>query len=250
MKKLQIFGSILGAFLLCIGVTAGIAYAVTPVHPMNNIFDNADDIEKISNTKGTLIEHIDGVDPNDMTDAYAKIRNLASIIGLNTDGDVSLDDLKAAQESNEVTVDNDPVQNAVGVDNTAAQPAQAHYATNALIINGVEIPYVASFQTDTAPESTAGLWLGSDDVDDGSWGYFIGHNPGVFTPILDLKVGDTFAIRDFSGAEHTYTVVKEFDVNAGTNWSDIEADVTGYGESAILQTCINGGKQYHIIVAD
>lgn len=248
MRKLTAIGSFLAAFLLCIGVTAGLAFAITPEHPMNDLFDNGEDIEKIAPTKGTLIEHIDGVDADDMTDAYAKIRNLASIIGVNMDADIALDDLKTVQEANEVIVDDDPVQSAIGVDNITIP--QKTFATNALVIGGTEIPYVASFQTSTAPENTAGLWLGSDDVNDNSWGYFIGHNPGVFTPILDLKVGDTFAIKDFSGAAHTYTVVKEFDVNAGTTWKDIEADVTGYGESAILQTCINGGKQYHIIVAD
>lgn len=37
------------------------------------------------------------------------------------------------------------------------------------------------------PSSGGGLWLGSDAVDDGSWGYFVGHNPGSFAPVRSLS---------------------------------------------------------------
>jgi hypothetical protein len=37
--------------------------------------------------------------------------------------------------------------------------------------------------------------------------YFIGHNPGVFTPLLDIKVGNTITYIDGSGAPHPYRVV-------------------------------------------
>jgi hypothetical protein len=37
--------------------------------------------------------------------------------------------------------------------------------------------------------------------------YFIGHNPGVFTPLLDLKVGNTVTYFDAGGTPHPYRIV-------------------------------------------
>src|SRR5438270_7148248 len=37
--------------------------------------------------------------------------------------------------------------------------------------------------------------------------YFIGHNPGVFTPLVDMKVGGTVTYYDSSGLPHPYRVV-------------------------------------------
>lgn len=37
--------------------------------------------------------------------------------------------------------------------------------------------------------------------------YFIGHNPGVFTPLLNTQVGDTITYYDAGGNAHPYRVV-------------------------------------------
>ena len=37
--------------------------------------------------------------------------------------------------------------------------------------------------------------------------YFIGHNPGVFTPLIKTRVGDTITYYDAAGGAHPYRVV-------------------------------------------
>ncbi len=36
--------------------------------------------------------------------------------------------------------------------------------------------------------------------------YFLGHNPGVFTPALDLRVGDEVDYIESNGAQHHFVV--------------------------------------------
>ena len=79
--------------------------------------------------------------------------------------------------------------------------------------------------------------MGSDSTTDGSWGYFIGHNPGDFTCVMTLKNGDPVTVCDSDGNTRTYSVVDEFIVPDDTYWEDIQSRVTDYGESIILQTC-------------
>ena len=62
-------------------------------------------------------------------------------------------------------------------------------APGTLVVGGTAIPY-RDVRGGTTPSSGGGLWLGSDAVDDGSWGYFVGHNPGSFAPVRSLSSGD------------------------------------------------------------
>ena len=136
-----------------------------------------------------------------------------------------------------------------------AAPAQANVEaapatyTRTLIINGSYVPYADSFKTTGAPENNAGLWLGNDSTTDGSFGYFIGHNPGDFTCLLGVSNGSQVTVWDSNSNSRTYTIHDIFEVNAGTTWEQIESRVATHGESIILQTCINGGKQYRVHVA-
>ena len=116
-------------------------------------------------------------------------------------------------------------------------------------INGTSMGYVGSYKTSSAPASGAGLWLGSDSTTDGSWGYFIGHNPGSFSCVMSLGVGSPVTVWDSEGASRTYSVVTTFTVPDTTYWEDIAERVTGYGESVILQTCVGDGASYRIVVA-
>ena len=129
------------------------------------------------------------------------------------------------------------------------EPAPAPQGPSTLALGGTVVPYVGSYLTSTAPEGAAGLWYGSDSTTDGSWGYFIGHNPGVFDRLLAMGEGSPVTVVDRTGAGRTYTVVLVFDVPNSTTWEDIESSVTGHGESIILQTCIDGGANYRIMVA-
>ncbi len=129
----------------------------------------------------------------------------------------------------------------------AAAPAQPAFAT--IDIDGDAMPYVSAYLATTAPSSGAGLWMGSDSTTDGSWGYFIGHNPGPFHHVMDLAPGDAITVTDSAGAARTYRVVDVFTVPDTTAWEDIQQRVTGYGESIILQTCCGDDANYRIVVA-
>lgn len=78
---------------------------------------------------------------------------------------------------------------------------------------------------------------GSDSTTDGDRGYFIGHIPRDFGPVMDLVESDVVSVCDTEGASRSYTVVDIFDVKVGTCWREIEECVGGYGESVVLQAC-------------
>lgn len=128
----------------------------------------------------------------------------------------------------------------------AAEPTQLY---DVIQVNGTTIPYVDSHLTSTAPASTAGIWWGSDSTTDGQLGYFIGHNPGIFTPVLDLAQGSAVDVWDTDGNFREYHVVDLFDVPNTTYLEDMLPRINTHGESICLQTCIQGGAYYRIIVA-
>ena len=101
----------------------------------------------------------------------------------------------------------------------------------------------------TTPDAGAGLWLGSDDTADGSWGYFVGHNPGPFAPVKTLGCGSTITLCDAAGATRTYIVRDVFTIETTATWKTIAGRVTGYGESLVLQTCTGDGATNTIVVA-
>ncbi|MEC4295066.1 sortase domain-containing protein [Adlercreutzia shanghongiae] len=117
-------------------------------------------------------------------------------------------------------------------------------------VNGDVMTYIPSYETASAPASGAGLWMGSDSTVDGSWGYFIGHNPGDFTCVMTLKSGDPVTVCDSDGQTRTYHVVDGFTVPDDIYWEDIQSRVTNYGESIILQTCCGDNAHYRVVIAD
>lgn len=116
-------------------------------------------------------------------------------------------------------------------------------------VAGSSMGYVDSYQSASAPSSGAGLWMGSDSTTDGSWAYFIGHNPGPFHGVMGLGQGAAVTVCDGSGNARTYHVVDVFTVPDTTYWEDIQGRVTGHGESVILQTCVGDHASYRIVVA-
>lgn len=123
------------------------------------------------------------------------------------------------------------------------------YDTGILDINDTYVEYVDSFLASEAPEEGAALWAGSDAVDDGFLGYFIGHNPGDFTPVLSLTIGDPITVYDRFGDERTYHVVDTFIVPNTSRFIDIEDRLFGYGESIALQTCLDDNQNFLVVVA-
>ena len=116
-------------------------------------------------------------------------------------------------------------------------------------VAGDVVPFQDSYESAAAPVCGAGLWMGSDSTTDGSWGYFIGHNPGDFTCVMALSTGDAVTVCDRDGNERTYRVIDTFDVPDTTYWEDISYKVDGYGESIVLQTCCGDGEHYRVVVA-
>lgn len=128
----------------------------------------------------------------------------------------------------------------------AAAPPQGARTVN---VAGTVVSYVDSYQSASAPSSGAGLWMGSDSTTDGSWAYFIGHNPGPFSCVMGLGQGAAVTVCDGSGNARTYHVVDVFTVPDTTYWEEIQGRVTGHGESVILQTCVGDHASYRIVVA-
>ena len=141
---------------------------------------------------------------------------------------------------------------------SASEPSSPEPATTAsdassmspatIQVGSSVLSYIDDFEADTAPQSGAGLWMGADSTTDGSWGYFIGHNPGPFHEVMNLQEGDAVCVCDRQGNQRTYNVVKTFRVTDDTCWEDISAEVTGYGESVVLQTCCGDNANYRIVV--
>lgn len=121
-------------------------------------------------------------------------------------------------------------------------------APGTLVVGGTAIPY-RDVRGGTTPSSGGGLWLGLDAVDDGSWGYFVGHNPGSFAPVRSLSSGDAVVVCDRSGAQRAYTVREVFQVEETATWKTIASRVTGYGESVVLQTCAGDGMNVIVVAA-
>lgn len=128
------------------------------------------------------------------------------------------------------------------------EPTSEVLAPRTLVIAGSTVPY-CDVRGGTTPSSGGGLWLGSDDVDDNSWGYFVGHNPGSFAPVHALREGSPVTVCDHAGNQRTYTVRERFSVDASATWRTIASRVTGCGESVVLQTCNDDGITNTIVVA-
>ena len=131
----------------------------------------------------------------------------------------------------------------------AAAPASVTYAPNTIQIGSSSIPFVQCYLAPAAPDHTAGLWWGNSSTTDGDLGYFVGHNPGVFAPVVSLTAGDQVTVTDGTGASHTYTVFDVFDVANTTTLEQIQSRICGHGESIAMQACIQGGAFYRVVVA-
>lgn len=173
--------------------------------------------------------------------------NSDSVLGYTAVGDV------APSSGNDAIVDDSDIAEAIDepLESTSHERVASPDEMTAcqISINGDVLSWIDYYEAASAPAHGAGLWLGSDDVDDGSWGYFIGHNPGDFTAVMTLKAGDPITVRDRGGDTRTYYVVDSFDVKNTTYFSDISDKVCGYGESVIVQTCCGDNLHYRVVVA-
>lgn len=132
--------------------------------------------------------------------------------------------------------------------NDSIDTSSSGLAPGTLNIAGTIVTYGGSYMSSSAPASGGGLWMGSDSTTDGTWGYFIGHNPGSFSCVMGLGVGSPVTVCDSNGNERTYYAVDTFTVPDTSYFEDISGRVTGYGESIILQTCCGDNANYRIVV--
>jgi hypothetical protein len=64
--------------------------------------------------------------------------------------------------------------------------------------------------------------------------YFVGHNPGVFTPLMHMRLGDLLTYIDGSGSRHGYRIVRMED------WGRADGFPPPVGAAVVaqFQTCV------------
>lgn len=152
------------------------------------------------------------------------------------------------------------------VDYSHTAPKRYSYQPSSIYLDGkTPIPYVASYFSESAPAHGAGVFAGASSTTDGKYGYFIGHNPGDFSHLMNLGVGDQVTVCDADGNVRTYTIYECKDVSRDTLWAENEektmvdlvswlegqefshVHIDEYTETIALQTC--NGNYYRVCVA-
>lgn len=131
---------------------------------------------------------------------------------------------------------------------TAAVAQMPALPPDTIEILGAQIPFIDAYGVTRAPEHGAGVWKGNESTTDGQFCYFVGHNPGDFHNVMDLKIGDVVTVCDTEGRSLKYTVRDIFDVPQKSPYSSIQGRVEGHGESIVMQTCIGDGN-VRVVVA-
>lgn len=244
MKKRTKVATAVGACALCAVMAGGVAYAIAP--SVEDAHDEAAAAEAAANDDAAEA----------FSNAYENSMKLLDLCGLDADGNLisfasgSPSIIGADQQESVMQAAQADAQAASGqTDSQTAQTGQPILAPDSLEIFGNVIPYVDAFGATAAPSDSAGLWMGSDSTGDGSWGYFIGHHPGIFNCVMYLGEGDQVIVCDSNGAVRTYTVFSVYDVPDTTTWDQIAPEVTSHGESITLQTCVGDGATYRIVEA-
>lgn len=113
-----------------------------------------------------------------------------------------------------------------------------------ITIKGHKIPWVADHQAKAAPTNAAGVWFGSGSTTDHKTSHFIGHNPGLFHPVMSLHVGNPVTVIDGKGHKKTYHVTEvlnmyDWGANVKTKKNEDYDILAKPGERITLQTCIS-----------
>lgn len=121
---------------------------------------------------------------------------------------------------------------------------------NVIRYNGEYVSYVQGSPSDeTAPATTAAAWVNNGDVTDNENTYFIGHNPGVFSGVMDLEIGDKITVWDGKGRSRTYYVFDVLTLPNQSNYFRYEGRIAPTGESITLQTCCADNKHVRCVMA-
>lgn len=257
MKTPKAFAALISsAVALCLA--GGIAYAIEPENPTMQPAPEAAQDTSIAKQVASIIVYEDQEEAAAMATEFDEIHSdlvkaaVSQRAAQEKDSAGAAAAQQTADEAAQAAADVPAVDTANPLTTLSPEGAveEEDLQANTIDVNGDAMGYVDSFETASAPSSGAGLWMGSDSTTDGSWGYFIGHNPGSFTCVMTLKNGDPVTVCDGDGNTRTYHVVDEFVVPDSTYWEDIQSRVTQYGESIILQTCCGDNAHYRVVIAD
>lgn len=212
----------------------------------------------------------DGGDAGKDTADLSMSKEIESLIDAEAEADAALDVVTPESRGEKALVGIEPgVQSGAAEQSAAEAPAaqgdgydtlsnnaapadtsrSTHMAPKTLNIDGVVLSYIDTYDAASAPKYGAGLWDGSDSTTDGTYGYFIGHNPGDFNCVMYLSAGDPVSVMDRNGASRTYHVAEVFEVSRTTKFGQIEARIKAYGECIVLQTCVPEQEVYRIVIA-
>lgn len=132
----------------------------------------------------------------------------------------------------------------------APEPTQPIIQANQISFHGQSIPYQnagqGSGQGIINGGATAATWGGNPTQSgtDGQNTHSIGHNPGIFSPVVSLGVGETITVTDSAGNSTAYVVTGLVQVDGSGRdpvsgqdyWDQITS--AGGGERITLQTCL------------
>ncbi|WP_168770211.1 sortase domain-containing protein [Adlercreutzia caecimuris] len=193
---------------------------------------------------------------NSKGDEYSKSLDAASQL---LDGTATVEELADEGDSTDLSDTGvDSTGEPAASDNTPAAAAEkkpskstsSKKRKNTIRFNGEYVSYVQGSPADeTAPEATAAAWVSNGDVTDNENTYFIGHNPGVFSGVMNLDVGDKVTVWDGKGRSRTYYVFDVLTLPNQSNYFRYEGRIAPTGESITLQTCCADNKHVRCVMA-
>lgn len=193
---------------------------------------------------------------NSKGDEYSKSLDAASQL---LDGTATVEELADEGGSTDLSDTGvDSTGEPAASDNTPAAAAEkkpskstsSKKRKNTIRFNGEYVSYVQGSPADeTAPEATAAAWVSNGDVTDNENTYFIGHNPGVFSGVMNLDVGDKVTVWDSKGRSRTYYVFDVLTLPNQSNYFRYEGRIAPTGESITLQTCCADNKHVRCVMA-
>lgn len=193
---------------------------------------------------------------NSKGDEYSKSLDAASQL---LDGTATVEELADEGGSTDLSDTGvDSTGEPAASDNTPAAAAEkkpskstsSKKRKNTIRFNGEYVSYVQGSPADeTAPEATAAAWVSNGDVTDNENTYFIGHNPGVFSGVMNLDVGDKVTVWDGKGRSRTYYVFDVLTLPNQSNYFRYEGRISPTGESITLQTCCADNKHVRCVMA-
>lgn len=150
----------------------------------------------------------------------------------------------SSTSTNEQIVSEAPIMIEEEPEQETTDSIQTANTPNTLIYNEYKVPLIDCQDAAEAPfNNMAGFWSGNGSTTDNLPTHIIGHNPGIFSFVVNIQVGNTLTLIDRDGLKRQYTVYAVMEVNDDaldrngvTQWDSI---IDQPGESISLQTCID-----------